>query len=255
MADEKKLFSVVSGRSMATGFKLRVVLENQDLFFYSRAYEEKSISKISPWLNLLTTSIIFVLLTLVVKQVVVFKGYGFFFSGMVLLWCVSVFIRVFGEFFFLKETREWHSLEHKSSRLLEKRLESTVEALKSLSGVLNTCGTCWLVNFGQLLICFWVVIGIWSGSILFLSPGLTNLILLASCFIWFGSLFFAMVAFLGFSWPMNLFTFILCPAAILPLLTEKLVALKKPSENKIAQTAEDLKIFINEYNLYGGDSF
>ena len=144
---------------------------------------------------------------------------------------------------FFKDFRQWHACEHKSIVLLKAELEPTVENLKSCPMTLMNCG---VVIGGTVLMAFNVLLGFMAINNLF-SPEAEIALITIELTIFTSYLFFRVTISAQIEKLSLIYPILALPAAALPLLAQKLLTLKEPSDEKLAQTAAELKRFV-EFN-------
>lgn len=146
-----------------------------------------------------------------------------------------------------KDSNEWHACEHKSIILIESGLKPTVKNLKKIPMTMMGCG----------ISVYGTEIGVYTAiSILVLShsiippsmmPAIMFLLmpLLASYFC------FKLNPDLNCETPCNcLLVIFTIPIMAIPLVIERVFALREPSEEKYRETARELKRFIKINQIY-----
>ena len=144
---------------------------------------------------------------------------------------------------FFKDFRQWHACEHKSIVLLKAELEPTVENLKSCPMTLMNCG---VAIDGTVLMAFNVLLGFMAINNLF-PPEVEIALITIELTIFTSYLFFRVTISAQIEKLSLIYPILALPAAALPLLAQKLLTLKEPSDEKLAQTAAELKRFV-EFN-------
>ena len=145
--------------------------------------------------------------------------------------------------FFDKDWREWHACEHKSVILITASIEPTIENLKKMPVTLTNCGV--LIKGVDLEILTFVFLSFFACSL----PNLEEFIIPLIPLYFFISISFSCCIYTLTNMATDLFDYataiIALPIMAIPLLVEKFMALKEPSDEKLAQTAAELKEFIN----------
>ena len=182
------------------------------------------------------------IITLLVLNGLIVPIFSYFFFSDAVYWTYGLITM-----FFDKNCREWHTCEHKSAVLIEAGLEPTVENLKKMPATLLSCGTS----------IYGTRIGASTLSIMLaLSHSLipSNILTIIAVLLPIPIISYICYGFILASkrekFRHCLITIIALPMIALPLITEKLFTLKEPSEEKYRKTAEELKHFIEFFQIY-----
>ncbi|PIR69466.1 MAG: hypothetical protein COU47_02715 [Candidatus Niyogibacteria bacterium CG10_big_fil_rev_8_21_14_0_10_46_36] len=144
--------------------------------------------------------------------------------------------------------KEWHACEHKIVTLIEDGRIPTRRNMKKAPMTLINCGTSIVINSTQQHISMLVLIFYMLGIIPFSAPLVTGfLFFFLSCI--FLSLYIAVFGnYLRLNPVLLIVSAIfLFPALILPMLGERILLLKHPSEEKIEAAVTEMYDFITEH--------
>ncbi|MBI4991593.1 MAG: DUF1385 domain-containing protein [Candidatus Harrisonbacteria bacterium] len=262
----------ISGSSSRNGFRLEIRKANVDqpVNFsitdfdeyndFTRSYSHRA-RLLEMFVGFLISTAIIALASILKKLSLLEIGITSFFLSLT----IQILITNLSTLWHLRqdsENREWHAAEHKSVVVLEAGLEPTVENLKKCPANLMFCGS---VQMGIMMeICLLSVIAnlfylmpveFWS---ILLTPTIISFLeitIIAAFGMWIPILILSITAIIlspvKYRYQfVNLTLVLSIPIAAIPLLGEKFFALKEPSEEKLRRTAEELKEFIEETDIY-----
>lgn len=140
-----------------------------------------------------------------------------------------------------KDSNEWHACEHKSIILIESGLKPTVENLKKIPMTMMGCG---ISVYGTELGVY-VAITILALSNSIIPPDMMPVIMFLLMPLLASYLCFRLNPNLNCETPCNcLLVIFAIPIMAVPLVIERIFALREPSEEKYRETARELKRFI-----------
>jgi len=154
-------------------------------------------------------------------------------------------INVMNIFFSQKDVMEWHACEHKSITLLKAGLKPTITNLRSCPTTVMNCGTA-ITMISLECLNILVLLGAASRHLPIESRAI---IVGISLMILISSIFFNIATHIQVTKTTLIIPVLALPAAALPLLIERIFALKEPSEEKLSQTSARLKKFLY-YSLF-----
>lgn len=170
-------------------------------------------------------------------------------SGGIVLFFVVFCIGQLLKFRSQKETREWHACEHKASVLLSKKLEPSIDSFSKCPKTLLGCGTSTIIIFLQIIIFLWIILASFTFEIPVMYIQSFNLSTIASgILVCVGGIRLMPLAIKKLVF--IIFLPFALPFLIMPFLAEYFFVLKEPSKEKIEQTIQELKKFIDENHLY-----
>ena len=238
VADQNELWpKVVSGKANMRGFIL--TFQNKKTFCTS-SFEQSELQFSEKEKILLRTANRYLLSSISIGIVFAIFSKSPLFAVPIFLLGITLGIGFY--FYHLKDSIEWHALEHKSATLLEANIPVNLENLKKMTSINIACGSNLPPLFFLFISSLWILFMLPPGEHQWVRE--LSGIMLISSFLYLASL----ITKIGLNNILFWFTGapILAPAAALSFLYQKLFLIKEPSEEKYEQAVKELR----EYQFF-----